>query len=250
MKEVDTWANCATCGESVPVEAVGTPRIPCPICGSLARRFGAHIRNHLAISGRLTGVVTRDDKPIGFVESGTPEMTRHTAYLEDGTIVLNLQGLTPSNEDDTQEVCQIFATALNGSGVEASVLGQGTLDEDYRILLEGSEVGVQIVRALTDGKFWTRLRKQGEVKNLPLTVDKCEESLWTAITLKEEKIPRPQRPKLILLLDAYRIPAFAIGCVIDQFKRNKAAAVKQLGFHSVYVAGPTSLFVSRLDEGR
>jgi len=57
-----------------------------------------------------------------------------------------------------------------------------------------------------------------------------------------------QRPKLILLLDAYRLPALALGSVTDQFKKEQAIWLQSLDFYSVYIVGPTTTFVSRLDE--
>lgn len=244
----ENWTTCSTCCESLPDEVVGTFRLPCPICGSVARKHGRKVESILKMTGSFTGVITRDGKPIGFAESGTPEIRRHTTYTADGKIVLNLEGLAPNNEDDVPEVCQILVNALNGTGVEASIAGEGTQDVDCRVSIGGDELGIQVVRALTTQQFWKELNAAGAVNDMTLTVDECVRSLREAIRLKERKIPHTQRTKLILLLDAYRVPALAIGTVTDRFKKSQAASVKMLGFHSIYVVGPTPLFVSRLDE--
>jgi predicted RNA-binding Zn-ribbon protein involved in translation (DUF1610 family) len=248
MSVTESWTSCATCGESLSDEVVGTSHLPCPICGSVARIHGRKVESRLVMTDSLTGVTTRDGKPIGFAESGTPEIRRHTTYSADGKIVLNLEGLAPNNEDDVPEVCQILVTALNGTGIEASIAGEGIQDVDCRVMIGGDELGIQVVRALTTQRFWKELNAVGAVNDLTLTVSDCERSLREAIRLKERKIPPPQRTKLILLLDAYRVPALAIGTVTDRFKKSQAASVRLLGFHSIYVVGPTPLFVSRLDE--
>lgn len=147
------------------------------------------------------------------------------------------------------EVYQVLVAALTAAGTEASIIGAGVQDVDCRVLIGGEEVGVQVVRALTTQRFWRELNATGAVNDMTLTLGDCERSLREAIRLKEKKIPQPQRSKLILLLDAYRVPALALGAVTDQFKKNQAASVKLLGFHSIYVVGPTPVFVSRLDEG-
>ena len=108
-------------------------------------------------------------------------------------------------------------------------------------------MGVQVVRALTERRFWKELDRSGEMSEIVMTISEAVSALRTAIEHKT-KIPPQQRPDLILLLDAYRLPAFALGLVTDQFKREQAIWTQSLGFHAVYIVGPTATFVSRLDE--
>ena len=247
-----TTANCATCGESVPVEPANTPRVPCPVCGSIARQFGVKLESSLKVSGSFKGVVTRDDKPVGYVETGTEKIKRHTTYTADGKIVLNLHGLAPRNEEDVPDVCEILVSGMNRDGIEAFLIGppieKRPTDQDYKIEVEGSELGVQVVRAITTQEFWEELHTHHAVAELVLTVSDCTNSLLKAIKHKQGKYPLAQRSSLILVLDAFRVPALAVGNVTDQFKKEHAASIRALGFHSVYVVGPEPLFVSKLDE--
>jgi hypothetical protein len=64
----------------------------------------------------------------------------------------------------------------------------------------------------------------------------------------KSQIPPGHRPKMILALDAFRIPAFALGKVIDHFRRAEGSWTATLGFYSVYIVGPAEIFVHRLDE--
>ncbi|MCE9564042.1 MAG: hypothetical protein K8U57_18520 [Planctomycetes bacterium] len=184
-------------------------------------------------------------------------MKRHTTFTPDGKVVLNLAGLSPKNEQDTREVSEFLATFLNDRGINATLCTENPNKKaeknkeqgvDHWLLIDGKPVGIQVVRALRTPEFWKKLNHDGKVSELYLTPQQCADSLREAITHKEPKIGREQRPNLILLLDAYRIPAFALGPVVKQFKEVHTATVRELGFHSVYVVGPTSAFVSRLDQ--
>jgi hypothetical protein len=176
-------------------------------------------------------------------------MKRHTTVTAGCHVVINLEGLNPTNEDDVNEVCNILAQVMRADGNEILVVEESVQDEDCKITINGNSFGIQVVRALIDPRFWKTLNHSGS-NSLTLTVDECAQSLRKAISLKEHKIPKTQRHKLILLLDAYRLPAFSLGIVVDEFKIKEAVSVKELGFHSIYVVGPSPIFVSRLDELR
>jgi len=193
------------------------------------------------------GEVQRDNQPVGFVESGQPDLTRHTTITPDGKVLFNLRGLSPRNEQDSCVVCKILVNVLNAGGERVELKGCGKQDEDFVLVINGAHMGVQVVRALTERRFWKELDRSGEMSEIVMTISEAVSALRTAIEHKT-KIPPQQRPDLILLLDAYRLPAFALGLVTDQFKREQAIWTQSLGFHAVYIVGPTATFVSRLDE--
>ena len=140
-----------------------------------------------------------------------------------------------------------FVSVLNASGLRVELIGRGEQDEDFILAINGARIGVQVVRALTDPDFWKALARSGEVNDLHLTIPEAVSALRSAIEHKTT-IPQQQRLELILLLDAYRLPALALGPVTDQFKREQARWTRSLGFYAVYLVGPTATFVSRLDE--
>jgi hypothetical protein len=189
----------------------------------------------------------RNQQPIGFTESERPDYTRYASFNTDGTVRLNLRGLAPKNEQDADTVCGILVTALNARGQQAGLKGRGEQDEDWVLVVNGTRVGAQVVRALTDPRFWMNLARTGEVGELQLSISEAASALKKAIEHKAA-IPPEQRTKLILVLDAYRLPALALGSVTDQFKRIYATWVQSLGFYAIYVVGPEPNFVSRLDE--
>ena len=238
---------CGNCGQPLTAEPADVPRQPCPNCGTMNRMISERVESILNFSNHLMGDAIRDNQPVGFVESERPDLTRNATLMPDGKIYLNLRGLSPKNEQDSCIVCKILVSVLNAGGVRVELKGRGKQDEDFVLAVNGDRVGVQVVRALTDPRFWIKLARSGEVGDLLMTVSEAASALRTAINHKTT-IPQQQRPKLILLLDAYRLPALALGSVTDQFKKEQAIWLQSLDFYSVYIVGPTTTFVSRLDE--
>jgi hypothetical protein len=213
----------------------------------MKRNYNKFLECKINTSVHLTGEALRNNQAVGFFESERPDITRYTAFTPDGEIKINLRGLSPKNEQDSDMVCKTLVSVINARGLRVKLEGSGKQDEDFVLTVNGARVGVQVVRALTDPRFWRELARSGEVGDLIMTVSEAASALRTAIEHKTG-IPPQQRPNLLLLLDAYRLPHLALGPVADQFKREQAIWAQSLGFYAVYVVGPTGNFVSRLDE--
>ena len=238
---------CNQCGQPLVAEQEGMPRQSCEHCGATRRNFHRSIASSIAFSGRVAATTHRDDQPIGFTESYDPGLTRWASFNTDGTIHLQLRGLCPRNEQDSDIVCSMLVTAMATPNRVIQLHGPGDQDDDFALMINGTPIGVQVVRALTDPHFWVQLARAGEVSELNVPVAQAVSVLKTAIEHKL-RIPPRQRPRLILLLDAYRLPALVLGPVTNAFKRQYASWVKSLGFYSVYVVGPETAFVAQLDE--
>lgn len=233
---------CAHCKRELTDVAHGQP---CPGCGSTDRELSRTVIDGIGVSDHLTAVGIRAGRAFAFSESEGKEFTRY-AHLElDGTVLLDLKGLAPRNEQDSALVCGTLVEVLNADGAEAKVLGPGEADEDSVLSINGERVGVQVVRALSDPHFWRRLATQGEVGRVRLDVSAARNALRAAIEHKSG-IPPGQRATLILLLDAYRVPAVALGVVAEEFVQVNGRWAEQLGFRAIYVVGPSTAFVHRL----
>jgi hypothetical protein len=237
---------CNNCGELLSLEAEGTPRQACPNCGSMSRKFARHIEGSIKPSSHLMATHSRDEQPIGFTESERPELTRYASLEPNGNIRLNLRGLAPRNEQDSDLVCATLVTALNTEGSQVRSEGPGEQDEDYILVIDGIQLGVQVVRALTDPQFWKTLAHSGEVGEVQLSISDAASALKMAIEHKTS-IPLGQRDRLILVLDAYRLPALSLGPVTSHFRKEHGDWAQALGFHAIYLVGPLEKFVSRLD---
>lgn len=238
---------CNGCGQRLVPEPTGAPCQPCPICGSTSRNSSRSIGTSIPTSDKTAASTLRDNQPIGFTESRDPELTRIASLNPSGTIRLSLLGLSPRHEEDSDIACKTLVTALTTAGLYVQFQGRGEQDDDFVLTVNSSQIGVQVVRALTDPRFWTQLARSGEVNELNLTLNEAVSALRTAIEHKT-RIPPEQRSSLILLLDAYRLPALVLGPVTNEFKQVHAAWAKSLGFYQIYVVGPETTFVAQLDE--
>lgn len=240
---------CGNCGCLLVPEESAAARTPCPDCSSTSRLFDE--RGHeqrVRWFDYAMATTLRDEQPIGFTESERPDITRSATLEPDGTVVLDLRGQAPQNEQDSRIVCETLLRALDAKGADLTLLGPGKADEDWVILDRGKRVGIQVVRAIVDTSFWARLARSGDVSHVCLTVGDAAESLQSAIQYKATTIPPRQRPSLILALDAFRLPALALGPVVAEFRTKLSAWTRSLGFRAVYVVGPDCAFVARLDE--
>jgi len=231
--------TCGNCGRALSEDE---PNVSCPDCGSTLRKVSFAFNDSVNLSARVTGVGLRDNEAFAFTESEGAEFTRYAHLESDGTLVLDLRGLAPRNEDDSDVVCELLAAALRFKGDAAKVTGRGKADEDCILSLNGQNIGIQVVRALSDPTFWRELAKTGSVGPLRLTVAISVAALKAAIEHKRT-IPRQQRTGLILLLDAYRVPAVSLAVVAKEFVRSYGQWADTLGFRAIFVVGPSKEFL-------
>ncbi len=240
---------CSDCDREVEPTEPDKQRAPCPVCGGTTRRLEASAEFGVRLSEHLEIAQLRQGQPIAFAESDRSSFTRYASLEPDGTIVFDLRGLPPRGEEDTKVVCETLVAALRSAGGEAALIGLGTADEDYVVMYRGSRIGVQVVRALTDPRFWARLGQTRNVSRARLTVSQAADALRKAVEHKAGPtgIPASQRPRLILALDAYRLPSLALGPVATAFRNDFSSWARALGFHGVFIVGPGPEFVARLD---
>ena len=160
------------------------PRIPCPKCGAMSRLFNEYFQGSVKASGHLMATGLRGNQPFAFTESERPDLTRLASLEPDETIRLGLRGVAPRNEQDSYTVCETLVAALNAKGSNLTLLGRGQGDEDCVVKEQGVQVGIQVVRAITDPGFWTRLARSGEVSLLHLTAADAATALKAAIEHK------------------------------------------------------------------
>jgi hypothetical protein len=213
----------------------------------MRRKFAKRFESSIKPSGHLMAIPIRNEQPIGFTESERPELTRCTSIESNGNIQVNLRGLAPRNEQDSDLVCATLEAALKIEGSKVRSVGRGEQDEDYILVIDDIHIGVQVVRALTEPQFWKALADHGEVGEVQLSISDAASALKKAIGHKAP-IPPRQRDRLILALDAYRLPALGLGPVMSQFRKVYGGWAQSLGFHAIYVVGPLENFVSRHDK--
>jgi hypothetical protein len=85
--------------------------------------------------------------------------------------------------------------------------------------------------------------------SLEVPVTEAVNAIKNAVELKasDRKIPSKDRGAITLALDATRLPGLAFDVVIDQFRADHGSWVTGLGFSAVWLVGPRSSLVWRLD---
>jgi hypothetical protein len=182
----------------------------------------------------------------GFSEAGDLPMIRHATLAEPGMVAFGLESSAPQNEDDAEKATRLLCAALESLRSHAKFLGPGDRDDDFLIELDGAQLGVQVVRAYVEAQFWAGLSRSKHVED-SVSDSRAAQMLQQAIEHKT-KIPPSQRARMLLLLDATRLPFLVLAKVSEQFRDTYGSWCGSLGFAAIYVMGPNANWCARLDH--
>lgn len=174
-----------------------------------------------------------------------------TGDIEAGTTSnVSAAGKPSQNEDLTLETCAILIRRLNADGAAWSEPVQldsrigGDVDCEARDRRDSRRrLTVQVTRAESDGDFWARLRYEARAELPQSTVDEGALRLWERIEDKRFHA----HPNDILALNAIRTPWLALRPVVEAFRRQYAAAARDIGFQAIWIVGASEAFTERLD---
>lgn len=102
-------------------------------------------------------------------------------------------------------------------------------------------LGVQVTRPQTD--FWKALDHAGQAVTSPADPSALAASLWDAIWRKRHKT----NAQIVLAINAIRTPGYVLPDVVAAFRAQFAERAAAVGFHEVWIVGPSAAFVHRLD---
>jgi hypothetical protein len=236
-----------------PLDLPSEARGPCPRCGSTLRSprsFTVSVTETVNINEYGAMLHEKDGRAIGFSES--PRDGRSTAATLDAEPRLKfaVSGSSPQGEEDTLHVCCVLAERLRQDDASWTdpELAAGQLDCVIRHRDQRRTMNVQVVRAIVDQSLWRTLNLAGAV-SLEVPVTEAVNAIKNAVELKasDRKIPSKDRGAITLALDATRLPGLAFDVVIDQFRADHGSWVTGLGFSAVWLVGPRSSLVWRLD---
>ena len=245
--------RCSKCGAElsralgIDLEARGA----CPVCGSTARTAGVDITASMQASSHVSVLREHEGEATGFTESERQNRTSSGSLQSDGSVNISVIGSSPQGEEDTNSVCEVLRERLNGDGAHwgSIVLGREPAD---RILVDSNDpnvtLEVQVVRAIASQTLWRELNLSGSVQRLLSPTDAADE-IRVAIESKArpEKIPEPTRPNLVLALDATRLASLAFDGIVREFRSANLKWTASHGFAAVWLVGPISRLVWRLD---
>lgn len=224
----------------------------CPNCGCRQRNIYVCLKEEIKLSNHISMTGVRDGKTIGFRESEREGRAASADVNDNGTLSHSLSGSSPQGEEDTLNAGRILVESLNhrGGNWQSPVPGHGNEDCVATDKIDNSKkIAIQLVRAITDPKFWRELSQKGHYNETQLSKEELVNQIRTAVEKKanDSKIPFPMRRSLILALDATRLPALCFNDVVEAYRTLYTAETKILGFESVWLVGPIPDLVWRLD---
>jgi hypothetical protein len=108
---------------------------------------------------------------------------------------------------------------------------------------------IQVVKALVNPELWRTLATSGTLAKPDVAVEELTDLMADALQKKLDpsKIPPTQRPGLVLVLDATRLPALAFDSVVNIFRERHRVMLETAGFREIWIAGPIESLTKRLD---
>lgn len=166
-----------------------------------------------------------------------------------------IKGTSPQGETKVVEACRILIERLNqekegapwGGPTDVSrVPGKEHLDCEA---FDGAKtLNIQVTRAQHDPRLWRDLANSGSVAVAPQRIDEIADGLKEAITSKALRLPAAVRVDTVLAIDAMLTPGSGFQSVISSFRSRHGVWARELGFHGIWVVGPTARLTNRLDE--
>lgn len=208
-------------------------------------------REMLQAGDHVSATTTRNGKIIGFGESQGRGRAASGDADDSGRVAITLVGSAPRGEEGTIQACRRLVTHLNSSGESweepTEITGVQYVDATAEGTASsiGNTLQIQVVRALTDPKFWESIGYSGSA-TLNFSLSDCADVLKRAVELKAEKIPPEIRTNIVLALDANDIPGLALDPVVEQFALRHSQWAHAQGFRSIWLVGPRQEMVSRL----
>lgn len=154
------------------------------------------------------------------------------------------QGVPSLNEDLTLESARLLVAHLNSLGAnwgDVKQLPGGPADCEAR---DGKEVLlIQVTRAETEGSFWKTVSRTGHVETPPADPPAWADALWKSVERKRTRA----HEDVVLAVNAIRTPVYILGAVVTDFRRRYAESARAVGFRELWIVGPSSEYVYRLD---
>jgi hypothetical protein len=245
------FVRCEGCGADLAKVGRG---MACPHCGATTRRIGASGADGIALGEHVATVKRTGGKVTGFGESARQGRAASADQAADGSLTYSIAGSAPQGEEDTLAACRVLLRRLNDAGARWGNLRVGkepadcVADDAERV---GVRLEIQVTRAIVSPDLWRDLAQSGTVRRERVAASSLAAELRAAIAKKASNaaLTRASREKLVLALDATRLPGLAFDAVIDEFRSRYAAWTARQGFVSVWLVGPQSALTWRLDRG-
>jgi hypothetical protein len=189
------------------------------------------------------------DEIVGYAGQDAMGRGASAEIQPDGRIRETTRGLPPSNESNTLFACGILVNAIRATGrkvEDPQPLPNQNDDGDCECLGNGENLRIQVVSAVVDGRPWRdlRLKRRQEVV---ASSDEFAKQLREAIDKKNRGLGSGSKSKLILALDATRLPALTLSATVKTFRETYGSWSRGCGFREIWLVGPNQGHCHRLD---
>lgn len=240
---------CKGCGKELTVDERGNVPRPCPECGSEQLEWSETLADEVT-AGDGFGALGRDSQGAStFVDESRVDGNTHSADdTGSGTHVVT-SGEAPQKEEGALEVCKRLAKAWSNEAQQWEAEENEAEDEVDCFITEvdsGRTIKAQVTRLHLGQSFFEKLGNDGEVE-VEQSYSEVVERMLAAVRKKKASYSDRLRSELVLVLDAVRAPSGVLGNVIEA-ARKRSEAFAAAGFVQVWVVGPLSGTVHRLDS--
>lgn len=242
--------KCSTCGHVFEQAEVQCPE--CGLSGGItltpdpARvRLEAHPASViLSGSDPETGDISIDVRdPLG--------MRSEARLTTGGRITLVVTGAEGVGRSGERRAVHTLREHLQGQGRGVGVVLREGIDargEDRILEAEGDDFVVQVTTVPQARDFW----RDADTSSARTDVSVPHGGSWLrdAIEAKASRIPPGQRASILLLIDARHAGILTAEQVTTEYLVQHPDPVKEFGFASVWVVGPTAGHCTKLGTGR
>lgn len=210
------------------------------------------ITQAVRVSVHVSALQERGGDAIGFSESEREGRASSATLRDDGSLDMSIVGSSPQGEEDTLAACRVLKERLNAAGGRWGCVIPGREPADC-VLVDAEDpsitLDVQVVRAIVSEGLWRGLSSSGSVQS-SLSPAEAATEIQKAIERKarDEKIPGRLRARLVLALDATRLPGLAFDAIVREFRSTHLVTARRYGFAAIWLVGPVPRLVSRLDQ--
>ena len=253
MDFLDQGGVCGQCGVALtdvpntPIEA----RIGCPSCGSTSRAIAVHLKETIQLSDYLSALQERKGEAVGFSESERQGRSSSATFQNDGWVDIAVIGSSPQGEEDTRAACQILKERLNAGGDNWDRIVAGREAADCVLVDREDPKRTLEIQVRARGCF-RRPMAQPQFGWIDSPCSLSRRCRVGASARNREKGTRCQDPgqlrtKLLLALDATRLPGLAFDAIVREFLTVHRDSVRRYGFAAIWLVGPLVRLVWRLD---
>ena len=207
----------------------------------------------IRVTTHRAGIVHEGDpsNPRGRSVSSTRPVggTADSTIDETGVFAVSLQGPLELSDDNEPYVLKALRDRLRRNGRQAEVVKVSSTErekrdasgEDGRLMVDGTEVSVQVVTVPADASTWADVRRRGQSEIL-MSLDEFVGQVRAALEHKR----RYSNHDTVLALDSTHFAAAVGPRLVDTYLEKFGDPEQEYGWAAVWVVGPSATSTCRI----